>query len=45
MYYQTLYQSKRNKLKNWIGETKIYPYVVIVTFIGLISVWLILLCI
>lgn len=45
MYYQTLYQSKRNKFKNWIGETKVFPYVAIVTFITIFSVWLILLCI
>ena len=43
MYYQTLYQSKRNKFKNWIGETKILPYIAIFNFVTLVSVWLILL--
>lgn len=44
MYYQTLYQSKKNKLKDWIGETKIFSYVMIITYAVLISTWLILLC-
>ncbi len=43
MYYQTLYQSKRNKFKNWIGETKVMPYVAIILFITLVSIWLIML--
>ena len=43
MYYQTLYQSKRNRFKQWIGDTKILPYVAILLFVFLVSGWMILL--
>lgn len=42
-FYQTLYQSKRNRFKNWIGETKIFPYISIITGVSLVSIWLIFL--
>lgn len=44
MYYQTLYQSKRNRFKQWIGETRLFPYIAILLFIFLVSGWIILLC-